>query len=52
MCTHNICFVLSKNENSNKKSTENCHFYSSEKSLYIAWACFPNVRHPHVIKLN
>ena len=23
-----------------KKSTENCHFYSREKSLYIAWACF------------
>ena len=26
-----------------KKSTENCHFYSREKSLYIAWACFRNV---------
>ena len=25
-----------------KKSTENCHFYSHEKSLYIAWACFRN----------
>ena len=23
-----------------KSSTENCHFYSSEKSLYVAWACF------------
>ena len=23
-------------------STENCHFYSREKSLYIAWACFRN----------
>ena len=23
-----------------KKSTENCHFYSREKSLYVAWACF------------
>ena len=23
-------------------STENCHFYSCEKSLYIAWACFRN----------
>ena len=21
---------------------ENCHFYSREKSLYIAWACFRN----------
>ena len=25
-----------------KKSTENCHFYSRVKSLYIAWACFRN----------
>ena len=25
-----------------KKSTENCHFYSREKSLYVAWACFRN----------
>ena len=25
-----------------KKSTENCHFYSREKSLYVAWACFVN----------
>ena len=23
-----------------KSSTENCHFYSSEKSLHVAWACF------------
>ena len=23
-------------------STENCHFYSREKSLYVAWACFRN----------
>ena len=27
-----------------KKSTENCHFYSREKSLYVAWACFRNVQ--------
>ena len=26
-----------------KKSTENCHFYSHEKLLNIAWACFRNV---------
>ena len=26
-----------------KKSTENCYFYSGEKSLYVAWACFRNV---------
>ena len=25
-----------------KKKPENCHFYSNEKSLYIAWACFRN----------
>ena len=25
-----------------KNSTENCHFYSCEKSLYIAWLCFRN----------
>ena len=25
-----------------KKSTENFHFYSREKSLYVAWACFRN----------
>ena len=25
-----------------KKSNENCHFYSCEKLLYIAWACFRN----------
>ena len=22
------------------KSAENCHLFSLEKSLYIAWACF------------
>ena len=27
-----------------KNSTNNCHFYSREKSLYVAWACFRNVR--------
>ena len=41
-CTHNICFEQ-KNENSTKKSTENWHFYSREKTLYIAWVCFRNV---------
>ena len=25
-----------------ENSTENCHFYSHEKSLYIAWACYCN----------
>ena len=25
-----------------KSSTENCNFYSREKSLYIAWACLRN----------
>ena len=38
MCTNNICFEQ-KYENSKKKSTENCHFYSCENSLYfVAWA--------------
>ena len=27
-----------------KKSTEKCHFYSHEKSLYVAWACFCNAK--------
>ena len=31
-----------KYENSQKLSTENCHFYSHEKLLYVAWACFRN----------
>ena len=26
-----------------KQLTENCHFYSHEKSLYTALACFRNV---------
>ena len=39
---YNICFQQ-KYENSQNKSTENCHFYSREKSLYVAWACFRNV---------
>ena len=25
-----------------KNSTKNCHFYTRENSLYIAWACFCN----------
>ena len=39
--THNICFEQ-EYENSKNKSTENCHFYRREKSLYIAWACLRN----------
>ena len=42
-CTHNICFEQ-KHEISQNNSTENCYFYSREKSLYIAWACFRNVK--------
>ena len=41
MCTHNICFEQIY-ENRQTISPENCHFYSREKSLYIAWACFRN----------
>ena len=40
MCTHNIWFEQNYEKSQKKKSTENCHFYSHEKSLYIAWACF------------
>ena len=40
-CTHDLCFEQ-KYENSEKESTENCHFYSHEKSLKVAWACFRN----------
>ena len=35
-------YVLRKNVKIVKKSTENCHFYSCEKSLYGARACFRN----------
>ena len=41
MCIHNLCFDQ-KYENSQKISTENFHFYSLEKSLYVAWVCFHN----------
>ena len=36
--THNQCFE--QVYENRKKITENCHFYSREKSLYVAWACF------------
>ena len=42
-CTHNLCFEQ-KYENNQNISTENCHFYSREKSLYVAWACFRNAK--------
>ena len=51
MCTHNICFEQ-KYGNSQKYSTENCHFYSREKFLYIAWACFRNDCHVAAIKIK
>ena len=41
-CTHNLCFEQ-KNENNQNFSTGNDHFYSREKSQYIAWACYRNV---------
>ena len=43
---HNLCFEQNY-EDSQNFSTENCHFYSREKSLYVAWACFRNVCPPH-----
>ena len=39
--SHDQCFEQ-KYENSQKHSSENCHFFSCDKSLYIAWACFRN----------
>ena len=36
MCIHNLCF-----EQNYEKVI--CHFYTREKSLYSAWACFRNV---------
>ena len=36
---HNLCFDQ-KYENNKKNSTENFHFYSREKLLYVAWGCF------------
>ena len=38
---HNICFEQTY-ENSQTISSENCHFYSRKKSMYVAWACFRN----------
>ena len=38
-----------------KHSTENCHFYICEKSLYVAWACFHNgirVREPGLFYID
>ena len=41
-CTHNPCFEQ-KYENSKKKDqVKIIIFFSREKSLYIAWACFRN----------
>ena len=40
-CTHNICFEQ-KYENSKKNQLKIAIFYSREKLLYIAWACFRN----------
>ena len=51
MCTHNLCFEQ-KYENSQKISTESCHFHSREKSLYVAWACFRNVYNSHDVSIS
>ena len=55
-CTHNLCFEQ-KYENSQKISTENCHFYSREKSLLLNGRVFRNVcgfdlRLQHSIRLQ
>ena len=44
---HNLCFEQ-KYEKREKNSTENCLFYSREKSLYVAWACFCTLATVHV----
>ena len=38
MCIHNLFFEQNY-ENSKIKSTGNCHLYSRELSLFIAWEC-------------
>ena len=39
-----MTYVLSKNMKKVKKiATENCHFYSRDKLLYVACTCFRNV---------
>ena len=43
MCTCNLCFEQNE-ENYHNFSSENYSFYSREKLLYIAWACFRNVK--------
>ena len=43
MCTHDLC-LEQKHENSQKNSNENCHFYTREKLMYVAWACLRNVK--------
>ena len=43
-CTHNICFEQNyeNSQNNSTEKTENRLFFSREKSLFIAWACFRN----------
>ena len=40
MCTQDLCFEQEKNHDF---SSENYHFYSREKSQYIANMCYCNV---------
>ena len=49
MCPQSI--FEQKYENSPNMSTENHHFNSREKSLYVAWACFRNAKR-HMISIN
>ena len=55
-CTHNICFAQKYMKimynMKKKKTTENCHFYSREKSLYIACACFRKVNTQPSVKIT
>ena len=50
-CTRGLCF-RQEYKNCYKKSTENCHFCSPEKLLYVAWACFRNEFILYVLKFH
>ena len=41
---HNLCLEQKLRKKNQKFSSENHHFYSCEKSQYIAWTCYCNVK--------
>ena len=50
-CTHNLYFEQ-KYEKYYNFSSENYYFYTREKSLNIAWACFRNGCNTSIVILN